>query len=48
MSYLKVLDSKRSLFEAEILESPTRQLKLSALVSLYRALGGGWPADQGP
>lgn len=46
VSYLEVLDSDRSLFQAELLESQTRQLQLSAVVSLYRALGGGWPATQ--
>lgn len=46
VSYLEVLDSDRSLFQAELLESQTRQLQLSAVVSLYRALGGGWPAAQ--
>ncbi|SDH12383.1 outer membrane protein, multidrug efflux system [Pseudomonas benzenivorans] len=44
VSYLEVLDSDRSLFQAELLESQTRQQQLSAVVSLYRALGGGWPA----
>ncbi|MCC6075086.1 efflux transporter outer membrane subunit [Pseudomonas sp. GCM10022188] len=46
VSYLEVLDSERSLFQAELLESQTRQQQLSAAVSLYRALGGGWsPVD---
>lgn len=46
VSYLEVLDSDRSLFQAELLESQTRQQQLSAVVSLYRALGGGWsPSD---
>lgn len=46
VSYLEVLDSERSLFQAELLESQTRQQQLSAAVSLYRALGGGWsPTD---
>lgn len=42
VSYLEVLDSERSLFQAELLESQTRQQQLSAVVTLYRALGGGW------
>ncbi|MNN28197.1 Cation efflux system protein CusC precursor [compost metagenome] len=42
VSYLEVLDSERSLFQAELLESQTRQQQLSSAVSLYRALGGGW------
>ncbi len=48
VSYLEVLDSERSLFQAGILESQTRQLQLSAVVGLYRALGGGWPAREAP
>jgi outer membrane protein, multidrug efflux system len=45
VSYLEVLDSERSLFSAALLESETRQQQLNAVVSLYRALGGGWPAS---
>lgn len=48
VSYLEVLDSERSLFQAELLESQTRQQQLSAVVSLYRALGGGWLPDEEP
>lgn len=44
VSYLEVLDSERSLFSAELTESRTRKERLSAVVNLYRALGGGWPA----
>ena len=42
VSYLEVLDSERSLFLSELLESQTLQLKLNAIVQLYKALGGGW------
>jgi multidrug efflux system outer membrane protein len=45
VSYLEVLDSDRSLFQAELFESEMRQRQLSAVVSLYRALGGGWPSS---
>ncbi|HTO17638.1 MAG TPA: efflux transporter outer membrane subunit [Pseudomonas sp.] len=48
VSYLEVLDAERSLFQAELLESQTGQQQLSAVVSLYRALGGGWLADEAP
>ena len=41
-SYYEVLIQENYLFEAELEESLTLQLKLNALVSLYRALGGGW------
>lgn len=45
VSYLEVLDSERSRFDAAIFESATRQAELNAVVALYRALGGGWPAE---
>jgi multidrug efflux system outer membrane protein len=41
-SYYEVLIQENYLFEAELQESLTLQLKLNALVSLYKALGGGW------
>ena len=42
VDYLEVLDSDRSLFSSELDESATRQQALSAVVQLYKALGGGW------
>jgi multidrug efflux system outer membrane protein len=42
-AYLEVLDAQRSLFDAEIDEAQSIGAHLSALVGLYRALGGGWP-----
>ncbi|MBW2396950.1 MAG: efflux transporter outer membrane subunit [Deltaproteobacteria bacterium] len=42
VDFLEVLESERSLFTAELDESATRQGVLTALVSLYQALGGGW------
>jgi multidrug efflux system outer membrane protein len=41
-SYLEVLDSERSLFQAELSASETFQEQLNAYVNLYKALGGGW------
>jgi outer membrane protein, multidrug efflux system len=41
-SYLEVLISESYAFDAELLLSVTRAQQLSATVSLYRALGGGW------
>jgi multidrug efflux system outer membrane protein len=41
-SYLEVLDSERSLFNAELQASSTLQQRYAALVQLYKALGGGW------
>ena len=46
-SYLEVLDTERSLFNAELFASLTLQQRYAALVRLYKALGGGWvPAQQ--
>jgi len=42
VSYLEVLETQRSEFDSALLESRTRQERLSAVVRLYRALGGGW------
>jgi len=41
-SYLTVLDSQRSLYSAQQTLINTRLLRLSNLISLYKALGGGW------
>lgn len=41
-SYLEVLESERSLFRSELLASATRRAQMVAIISLYKALGGGW------
>ena len=41
-SYLEVLDSERSLFNAELAASEAMRNKLSSYIFLYKALGGGW------
>jgi outer membrane protein, multidrug efflux system len=41
-SYLEVLDSERSMFDAELATSAVRAEFLISYVDLYRALGGGW------
>ena len=41
-SYLEVLESERSFFNAELAASETYQKQLNAYVKLYKALGGGW------
>jgi outer membrane protein, multidrug efflux system len=41
-SYLEVLIAESYAFDAEMLASITRGQQLSATVSLYRSLGGGW------
>jgi multidrug efflux system outer membrane protein len=42
VDYLEVLDSERTLFEAQLEESATRRAALASFVDLYKALGGGW------
>ncbi len=41
-SYLQVLDSQRSLFQAELDLARIRLYELRSAVQLYKALGGGW------
>ncbi|MGH9349801.1 MAG: TolC family protein [Vicinamibacterales bacterium] len=41
-SYLQVLDAQRNLFQGELDLARLRQQELASIVSLYRALGGGW------
>ncbi len=45
-SYLEVLIAESYAFDAEMVLSITRAQQLSATVSLYRALGGGWQTDE--
>jgi multidrug efflux system outer membrane protein len=45
-SFLEVLDTERSLFQAELSTSEVRRARLVSVVALYKALGGGWlPED---
>ena len=44
-SYLEILDLQRSAFNSELQASETMQLKLSSIVNLYVALGGGWQPE---
>jgi multidrug efflux system outer membrane protein len=41
-SYLQVLDAQRNLFQGELVLARLRQRELTAIVELYRSLGGGW------
>jgi NodT family efflux transporter outer membrane factor (OMF) lipoprotein len=41
-SYLQVLDAERNLFQGQLDLARLRRDELVAIVSLYRALGGGW------
>jgi multidrug efflux system outer membrane protein len=45
-SYLEVLESERSLFRAELRASATRRAQVVAIISLYKALGGGWATEE--
>lgn len=45
LAYLQVLDAQRQLFDAQIAVTTARQAQLTALVGLYKALGGGWDPE---
>jgi multidrug efflux system outer membrane protein len=40
--YLAVLDSQRSLFDAELTLAQARNNEYQSLIQVYKALGGGW------
>ncbi|HEV2000771.1 MAG TPA: TolC family protein, partial [Xanthobacteraceae bacterium] len=41
-----VLTTQQTLFQAEDLLAQARLARLQAIVSLYQALGGGWPTPE--
>jgi multidrug efflux system outer membrane protein len=41
-SYLEYLDSERQLLDAQLQLVQIRRQELTNIVTLYRALGGGW------
>jgi outer membrane protein TolC len=45
ISQLEVFETERSLLAAELALLQNHQLILTDTVSLYKALGGGWPQD---
>ena len=47
-AYLEVLDTERSMFNAELESSAVKGALLSSYLYLYKALGGGWitPAEE--
>lgn len=45
VDYLNVLDSERSLFNAQLSDIQSQADSFNAVVSLYSALGGGWIDD---
>jgi multidrug efflux system outer membrane protein len=47
-AYFEVLESQQQLFPAELSLVQTHREQLIALVNLYKALGGGWPAGTPP
>jgi multidrug efflux system outer membrane protein len=47
-AYLEVLDAQRSLFGAEQDEVEGISSELTALIRLYKALGGGWQSEPPP
>ncbi|GAB5094525.1 efflux transporter outer membrane subunit [Caballeronia sp. HLA56] len=44
-SYIEVLDAERSLFQSQLSYTQTQAAALNAMVSLYKAMGGGWVAE---
>jgi outer membrane protein, multidrug efflux system len=44
-SYLEVLDAERSLFQSQLSYTQTQGAALASVVSLYKAMGGGWISD---
>jgi outer membrane protein, multidrug efflux system len=46
--YLAVLDAQRSLFSSELDAVQVVGAHVTALIQLYKALGGGWPAEPAP
>ena len=40
--YIEVLDTERSLINAELSQVQTKGSLFQALVSLFKAMGGGW------
>ena len=47
-SYLDLLTAQRSLFSAELSLADTRRSQLTAMVQLYKSLGGGWLPEGRP
>lgn len=45
-SYLETLDAQRNLFNTELAAVQLRESQLSALISLYQVLGGGWRSER--
>ena len=46
VDYLEVIDSERTYFDSELAESSVRRQALTAYITLYKALGGGWSEEE--
>ena len=46
VDYLEVIDSERTFFDSELAESSVRRRALTAYITLYKALGGGWSEEE--
>jgi outer membrane protein, multidrug efflux system len=46
LSYLQVLDAERQLYAAQSQQSQGQRDQFLALISLYKAMGGGWMVEQ--
>jgi outer membrane protein, multidrug efflux system len=44
-SYIEVLDAERSLFNAELSYAQTQGAVLTAMIGVYKAMGGGWVTE---
>jgi outer membrane protein, multidrug efflux system len=44
--YLEPLDAERQLLSAQLALAQSRADRLTAIIDLYRSLGGGWQAPQ--
>ena len=44
-SYLEQLDAQRGLLTAELALAEAQANQLTAYITLYQAMGGGWSAD---
>lgn len=42
VSYIEVLDAERRLFDAQLTYVQNQNLEFAALISVYKAMGGGW------
>lgn len=45
VSFIEVLDAERRLFDAELEHTRTQSAVSVALISIYKAMGGGWVVD---